>query len=153
MSATPLLPFPPFADSRVLLADAVIAAAGGKNVLIYNDASALTYIPSGSSYGLDSVAIVSAEDGAALLAISQSSALVSADKATVVSVDYESAGKISDFSSYGPNWELDGPSPAFSGPGGNILSTWPLEDGGYSIASGTSMAAPAIAGGVSAVGL
>jgi subtilisin family serine protease len=56
------------------------------------------------------------------------------------------AGLMSDFSSWGPT--LDGLSikPQFSAPGGNILSTWPLEATGYAILSGTSMATPYVSG-------
>lgn len=54
-------------------------------------------------------------------------------------------GLISSFSSYGPEAGLDF-KPDIGGPGGNILSAYPIESGGYATASGTSMSAPHVAG-------
>jgi hypothetical protein len=56
-----------------------------------------------------------------------------------------SAGLVSTFSSWGPSWELAS-KPQFTAPGGYILSTYPLDMGGYAVLSGTSMAAPLVAG-------
>jgi len=50
-------------------------------------------------------------------------------------------GTVSSFSSYGPTFDL-GSVVSLSAPGGQILSTWPMGEGNYSIASGTSMATP-----------
>ncbi|KAL6788183.1 peptidase S8/S53 domain-containing protein [Trichoderma sp. SZMC 28012] len=53
-------------------------------------------------------------------------------------------GYVDDFSSWGPTWEAD-LDPHISTPGGSILSTYPLNQGGYYVDSGTSMAAPIMA--------
>ncbi|KAF9258179.1 subtilisin-like protein [Marasmius fiardii PR-910] len=54
-------------------------------------------------------------------------------------------GLMSSFSSYGPTFDFRF-KPAISGPGGSIVSTIPVNQGGYGIKSGTSMSAPYIAG-------
>ena len=54
-------------------------------------------------------------------------------------------GVVDDFSSYGPSVEGT-MNPDVTGPGGNILSTYPLSGGGYATLSGTSMATPFLAG-------
>jgi len=57
----------------------------------------------------------------------------------------EGGGAPSDFSSIGIDGELRS-KPDIGAPGGNILSTYPLAGGGYTLMSGTSMATPYIAG-------
>ncbi|KAK3829969.1 MAG: hypothetical protein J3R72DRAFT_456417 [Linnemannia gamsii] len=56
-----------------------------------------------------------------------------------------SGGKISDFSSWGPDARLRY-KPDIVTPGGMIYSTFPLAKGGFSTLQGTSMAAPYMAG-------
>ncbi|SCV72090.1 BQ2448_4784 [Microbotryum intermedium] len=60
-------------------------------------------------------------------------------------LDTESGGQISYFSPFGPTNDLFG-QPSFAAPGGNILSTVPLSQGGYAVLGGTAMAAPFAAG-------
>ncbi|KAI8970374.1 peptidase S8/S53 domain-containing protein [Mycotypha africana] len=56
------------------------------------------------------------------------------------------AGKISGFSSTGPNYELD-LKPSITGIGGSVYSTLPLGvNDGWGVRSGTSMASPQVAG-------
>ncbi|OAV95383.1 hypothetical protein PTTG_05436 [Puccinia triticina 1-1 BBBD Race 1] len=55
-------------------------------------------------------------------------------------------GLISPFSSFGPSFDFASPQPAISGIGGNVVSTLPMVSGAYGSASGTSMAAPQLAG-------
>ncbi|KAF2871705.1 peptidase S8/S53 domain-containing protein [Massariosphaeria phaeospora] len=55
------------------------------------------------------------------------------------------AGFMSSYSNWGPTFELD-TKPDISIPGGSILSLFPLNQGGYGVMSGTSMATPLAAG-------
>ncbi|GAA1392064.1 S8 family serine peptidase [Luteococcus peritonei] len=64
-----------------------------------------------------------------------------------VSQDSPTAGQISAFSSWGLAADLS-LKPDVAAPGGNIWSTYPLESGRYASMSGTSMAAPHVAGTV-----
>ncbi|KAI9269971.1 peptidase S8/S53 domain-containing protein [Helicostylum pulchrum] len=58
----------------------------------------------------------------------------------------DTAGSISEFSSTGPTYELD-LKPSIAGIGGDVYSTLPLHiDSGWGVRSGTSMAAPHVAG-------
>ncbi|GAN05308.1 subtilisin-like protease [Mucor ambiguus] len=58
----------------------------------------------------------------------------------------ETAGRISEFSSTGPNYELD-LKPSVTGIGGDVYSTLPSHiTGGWGVRSGTSMASPHVAG-------
>lgn len=57
------------------------------------------------------------------------------------SVSASTGSFMSNYSSMGPTAQLNF-KPQLSSPGGNILSTWPLAYGGYTVISGTSMATP-----------
>ncbi|KAF9488779.1 pyrolysin [Pleurotus eryngii] len=54
-------------------------------------------------------------------------------------------GLVSSFSSYGPTYDMYF-KPALVAPGGNILSTYNTKNGSWAVRSGTSMAAPFVAG-------
>lgn len=89
---------PPSSPSPV---DANIAAAGGKNVFIYNNAGEFTELSGYAAYKL-TAAFLYADVGASLVALSGSAALVSATNTALSSIAYSTGGKISSYSTYGP---------------------------------------------------
>ncbi|KAF2652507.1 serine endopeptidase [Lophiostoma macrostomum CBS 122681] len=124
------------------------AAFGAKRILFYNNIAGVISI-SAPVDGILGVGTVTAEQGAEWIS------LLSTNTTVIVNIiDPDSAptyldsetntltgGFLSDYTSWGPTWEVD-VKPQLAAPGGNILSTYPLELGGYAVLSGTSMACP-----------
>ena len=119
--------------------------AGAAAVLISNNAPGVFGGTLGGQIGDGSVPVVgiSLEDGVFLRA--QAAPVNLAWTSQKASFPSPTGGLISSFSSYGlaPDLAL---KPDISAPGGNIYSTWPLEEGGYATLGGTSMASPHVAG-------
>lgn len=121
---------------------------GAQYVIFYNNENTIINPPS-----LNGVlaAMVSAEQGAEWISYLQEGHTVTIDfptnsTKTIVSLPNTNTGnKMSTFSSWSPTNELR-VKPEVSAPGGYILSTYPLNLGGYAVLSGTSMATPYIAG-------
>ncbi|POV99286.1 hypothetical protein PSHT_13599 [Puccinia striiformis] len=65
---------------------------------------------------------------------------------SITQVAAPDSGKVSPFSNYGPMFDLESPQPGVLGVGGNVLSTYPVSEGSFAIASGTSISAPQMAG-------
>ncbi|WP_420176880.1 S8 family serine peptidase [Luteococcus sp. OSA5] len=121
--------------------------AGAKAVLLYNNAPG-TISPSvaGDTPITIPVVMLSQQDGTELARQLEQGNVVEWTEQTVSSAD-PNAGRISSFSSWGASADLD-LKPDVGAPGGNIWSTYPLEKGGHTSMSGTSMAAPHVAGNV-----
>ncbi|KAH7385861.1 peptidase S8/S53 domain-containing protein [Pyrenochaeta sp. MPI-SDFR-AT-0127] len=136
-----------------------IRAKGGKNILFYpqNESQLSTvYI---YEEGIEGTGLVTPRQGAewkAILAKGQQLVITLTDPLfsglTVENFDNgPRAGYISSFSSWGPTWEVE-VKPQFVAPGGNILSTWIWDQGGYAVHPGTSMSTPFVAGVFALVG-
>lgn len=130
----------------VKVANAIAAGAGA--VVIYNDAPGLadfTTMP--DSYGVPAIGI-SGTQGENLANV-----LNGYGPQVMTWLNYQSGlinpegGRISSFSSAGLAADLS-LKPTLTAPGGKIYSTMPLELGEYGNMSGTSMAAPFVAGSV-----
>ena len=122
-------------------------AAGAVAVVLYNNQSGFLNATVAGTPGVTiPVVAVTAADGATL------NGLIAAGPTTMTwtplqdsFVNTSSGGLISSFSSYGLSPDLT-VKPDLGAPGGNITSTYPLEDGGYAVLSGTSMSSPHVAG-------
>lgn len=123
-------------------------AAGAAGVIVYNNAAGTISMASSSDIKIPYMSALQV-DGVALKA-----ALDTGKKVTVgfdgqyIEVASPTAGKMSGFTSWGPTPNLDF-KPEITAPGGNIFSTFNNNE--YGLMSGTSMAAPHVAGGTALV--
>jgi subtilisin family serine protease len=119
-------------------------AAGATAVVIQNNAPGILYGTLGAPLGVPNPVVgISQADGAFIQA--QTAPVTMTWTSDVGIFASATGGLISSFSSYGlaPDLSL---KPDITGPGGNIFSTYPLEDGAYATLSGTSMSSPHVAG-------
>ncbi|WP_026923138.1 S8 family serine peptidase [Glycomyces arizonensis] len=120
-------------------------AEGATGVVIYNDRSG----PFGGG-GVDDLGVplvgITQADGEDLKDLAEIGAEPRLEfTGGTVMVDLPRGGLVSAFSSYGPAPDLT-LKPDLSAPGGGVWSTYPVKDGSYASLSGTSMAAPHVAG-------
>jgi len=122
--------------------------AGATAVVIYNNVPGLTSITvAGLSAITIPVVLISLADGTALAASLQSGPVSLIWTAGWITTPNPVGGLVSEFSSYGLAADLS-LKPDLGAPGGNILSTFPIEKGSYANESGTSMASPHVTGAV-----
>ncbi len=121
--------------------------AGATGVVIYNNVSGL-FAGGGIERDEPWAAGISNSSGEALLDAIEAGETVTLEFTDdTVETPNPTGGLVSSFSSYGQEVELEF-GPSVLAPGGLITSTYPLELGGYAMLSGTSMAAPHVAGAV-----
>lgn len=130
-----------------------IQAIGGKYVLLYNNQPGNYPFPVRRAvHGILGAAGMGLEDALSLIRAFTSAGGVQLTMSTTdyptsafVAVNPISPAKTSTFSSIGPP-ALGFLKPTLSGPGGQILSTFPRKDGYFEVLSGTSQAVPYISG-------
>ncbi|PFH46516.1 hypothetical protein AMATHDRAFT_7712 [Amanita thiersii Skay4041] len=124
-----------------------IANKGGNVILIYGDRHSVQDFDMGSY----KASFIDTIDGEFLFQLVQqfatgSVATVTFSKTSGISdFPFPNGGLISSFSSYGPSNDLFF-KPAIAAPGSYILSTLPMNLGGYGVMTGTSFSTPFIAG-------
>ena len=121
---------------------------GAEYVIFYNNESPLTQPLTVTGVF---ASMVTAEQGAewiSYLSQGQTIKLYFSDtpnRSIISSLNNITGGTMSTFSSWSPTYGLN-IKPEVSAPGGNILSTYPIDLGSYAVLSGTSMATPYISG-------
>lgn len=123
-------------------------AAGAAGVIIYNNAAGTINMASDPAIKIPYMSALQA-DGQVLKVGLESGEKVTVDfDGSFVVTANANAGNMSDFSSWGPTPNLDF-KPEITAPGGNIFSTFNNNE--YGLMSGTSMAAPHVAGGTALI--
>jgi len=122
--------------------------AGATAVVMYNNVPGLASITVVGDKAITiPVVLIPLADGTALAASLQAGAVSLTWAAGWITTPNPVGGLVSDFSSYGLAADLS-LKPDLGAPGGNILSTYPIEKGSYANESGTSMASPHVTGAV-----
>lgn len=130
---------------------------GAEYVLIYNNVPGVADVD-GSDTDVKAVAMIEAEEGELWVkAIKGGSTLMltmadpeTADDFLIHANNTFDGGFPVTSSTWGPTWELN-IKPNFGAPGGNILSTYPVDQGSFAVLGGTSMAAPLAAGAMALI--
>lgn len=129
------------------------AEKGAEYIIFYNNVPGSTIVDLTGVPEIKAVAMVGPEVGEAWIKALEGGSEVAVsmvnpddvDPILAISGNNATGGYASDFTSWGPTYELEA-RPVFGAPGGKILSTYPLDLGEYGVLSGTSMATPLVAG-------
>lgn len=123
-------------------------AAGAAGIIIYNNAAGTVNMATDSAIKMPYLFALQKDGDTLKTALTNGSNVTVSFEGNFVETPNSNKGKMSDFSSWGPTPNLDF-KPEITAPGGNIFST--LNDNQYGLMSGTSMAAPHVAGGTTLV--
>ncbi len=119
-------------------------AAGAAGVFIYNNTDGTVSMASDAAITIPQLFMLKADGDRAAAALKAGQTVTVSFDGNQMSIPNTNAGKMSDFTSWGITPNLDF-KPEITAPGGQIYST--INDDKYAIKSGTSMAAPHVAGG------
>lgn len=123
-------------------------AAGAIGAIVYNNTSGIISMASDPAITIPFMSTLQADGLAMKAALDAGQEVKIAFDGKYVETQNPTAGEMSDFTSWGPTPNLDF-KPEITAPGGNIFST--LNNDGYGLMSGTSMAAPHVSGGTALV--
>lgn len=119
-------------------------AAGALGVIIYNNADGYVNMQSDPAIKIPQLFMLKANGDKLAKALKENQKVTITFEGDKTTAPNPEAGKMSDFTSWGLTPNLDF-KPEITAPGGQIYST--LENNEYGMMSGTSMAAPHVAGG------
>ncbi|MGM0896949.1 MAG: cell wall-binding repeat-containing protein [Bacillota bacterium] len=123
------------------------AAAGAIGIIVYNNDDTAMFYKDQGGFEIPFMKVTKS-DGDKLEAALAEDGELGADVEQTSMEEGPEVGRATDFTSWGVTPDLEF-KPELSAPGGNILST--LENDQYGVMSGTSMAAPHVAGGAALV--
>ena len=123
-------------------------AAGAAGVIVYNNAAGTINMASDPAIKIPYMSTLQADGLAMKAGLDAGKVVTVAFDGKYLDTPNPEKGKMSSFTSWGPTPNLDF-KPEITAPGGNIFST--LNDNEYGLMSGTSMAAPHVAGGTALV--
>lgn len=118
--------------------------SGAAGVIIYNNTDGIVNMQTDPEITIPQLFMLKSHGDLLAEAAQAGQAVTITFNGEKTTIDNPDAGKMSDFSSWGLTPNLDF-KPEITAPGGQILST--LNDNQYGLMSGTSMAAPHVAGG------
>ncbi|PJK16902.1 lactocepin [Chryseomicrobium excrementi] len=119
-------------------------AAGAAGIIVHNNTEGTINMVSDPAIQIPYMSSLQADGLAMKALIDDGKAVTVRFDGEVISTPNPEAGLMSSFTSWGPTPNLDF-KPEITAPGGNIYST--MNDDQYGLMSGTSMAAPHVAGG------
>lgn len=123
-------------------------AAGAAGVIVYNNTTGTINMASDAAIKIPYMSTLQADGLAMKAEIDAGNTVTVSFEGDNVETPNPNSGLMSDFTSWGPTPNLDF-KPEITAPGGNIFST--LNNDEYGLMSGTSMAAPHVAGGTALV--
>lgn len=131
------------------------ADKGATRVIVYNNQLGDLKMDTTAAPRVKAAAMIDHKSGAAIIDLLKAGKKVEAQldttqksgKVLSTVANTKTPGAASDYTNYGPTWELN-VKPEVAAPGGNILSTFPVSKGSWAVLSGTSMATPFVAGSV-----